>query len=80
MLKDAHERGSIVVQRTSSRSQDVHCSPTQLIQLQNHPSPWPDILKRATDVVYSEVDAGGIELHSTALDGRGQLGTNGSIS
>ncbi len=72
MLKDAHERGENIVD-----SEDVVAvlSGHSLHSMtKNDSNPGPsislasDILKRATDVVYSEVDAGGIELHSTALD------------
>lgn len=72
MLKDAHERGENIVDPEDViavlTGRSLH--PT----MSNDSTPGPsislasDILKRATDVVYSEVDAGGIELHSTVLD------------
>ena len=72
MLKDAHERGESIVDpedvitvlagrslQSDTRTDSIAEPSISLAS---------DILKRATDVVYSEVDAGGIELHSTALE------------
>jgi len=72
MLKDAHERGENIVDLEDViavlTGRSVH--PTMSNDSTHGPSISlaSDILKRATDVVYSEVDAGGIELHSTVLD------------
>ena len=72
MLKDAYERGenildpedvvSILKGQSAQQSTDEEAKKEPSISLAT------DILKRATDVVYSEVDVGGIELHSSALD------------
>ena len=72
MLKDAHERGENIVEpedvitiltgRTLQSTTRNDSIPEPSISLAS------DILKRATDVVYSEVDAAGIELHTTALE------------
>ena len=72
MLKDAHERGESIVDpedvitvltgRSLQSDTRIDSIAEPSISLAS------DILKRATDVVYSEVDAGGIELHSTALE------------
>lgn len=72
MLKDAHERGENIVNPEDVvavlTGRPLHSTTFD----DSNPGPSislaSDILKRATDVVYSEVDAGGIELHSTALD------------
>ena len=72
MLKDAHERGENIVEPEDITAilsgQSLH----SVVNTNSVPEPSislaTDILKRATDVVYSEVDAGGIELHSTTLD------------
>ena len=72
MLKDAHERGENIVDpedvitiltgRTLQSTTRDDSIPEPSISLAS------DILRRATDVVYSEVDAAGIELHTTALE------------
>lgn len=71
-LKDAHERGedimnpedvtAILSGQSIQRKMMVESTSGPSISLAT------DILKRASDVVYSEVDVGGIELHTTALD------------
>ena len=71
-LKDAYGRGNQIlnpedvvailsgksIEQTNETMEPTH-SPISLAS---------DILKRATDVVYSEVDIGGIELHGNALE------------
>ena len=72
MLKDAHERGENIVDPEDVTT--VLSGRTLQSVTRNAAIPEPsislasDILKRATDVVYTEVDAGGIELHTTALE------------
>ena len=71
-LKDAHERGQeildpedipVVLNGKSSNTFEVEdADGDSSISLAS------DILKRATDVVYSDVDAGGIELHATTFE------------
>ena len=72
MLKDAHERGENIVDPEDVTT--VLSGRSLQSVTRNAAIPEPsislasDILKRATDVVYTEVDAGGIELHTTALE------------
>ena len=71
-LKDAHEQGQeildpedilVVLNGKSSNTFEVEdAEGNSSISLAS------DILKRATDVVYSDVDAGGIELHATTFE------------
>ena len=71
-LKDAHERGqeilnpedvvSILKGQLIEPSDEQEAEPVSSISLAS------DILKRATDVVYSDVDVGGIELHTRAFE------------
>ena len=70
MLKDAHERGENIIAPEDITTILSGQSLQSIASTDSIPGPSislaTDILKRATDVVYSEVDAGGIELHSTA--------------
>lgn len=72
MLKDAYERGENILDPEDVVSILKGQSPQQSTDEEAKKEPSisfaTDILKRATDVVYSEVDVGGIELHSSALD------------
>ncbi|MGB0787013.1 MAG: DnaA ATPase domain-containing protein [Candidatus Poseidoniaceae archaeon] len=72
MLKDAHERGENIVEPEDVITVLAGRSLQSITGNDSIPEPSislaSDILKRATDVVYSEVDAGGIELHTTALE------------
>tara|TARA_Y100000589_G_scaffold56533_1_gene46766 strand:- start:6004 stop:7830 length:1827 start_codon:yes stop_codon:yes gene_type:complete len=72
MLKDAHERGENIVDPedviTLLTGRSLQPAMRNDSNLEPSISLASDILKRATDVVYSEVDAGGIELHATTLD------------
>ena len=66
MLKDAHERGENIVDPEDVITVLTGRSLQSMTRNDSIPEPSislaSDILKRATDVVYSEVDAGGIEL------------------
>ena len=72
MLKDAHERGENIVDPEDVITVLTGRSLQSATRNDSIPEPSislaSDILKRATDVVFSEVDAGGIELHTTALE------------
>ena len=72
MLKDAHERGENIVDPEDVIAVLTGRSLQSTTINDSNPGPSislaSDILKRATDVVYTEVDAGGIELHSTAFE------------
>ena len=72
MLKDAYERGEKILDPedvlTILKGQSTRQLTSQEVNHEPSISLASDILKRATDVVYSEVDVGGIELHSSALD------------
>ena len=71
-LKDAKERGNdifnpedVVAELTGTSAQVEHRNDI----LQNSEiSLASDIVKRATDVVYSDLDVGGIELHTSAIE------------
>ena len=71
-LKDAHGRGQeildpedilVVLNGESSNSFEMEDA-----EANSSISLASDILKRATDVVYSDVDVGGIELHATTFE------------
>ena len=72
MLKDAHERGENILDPEDVITVLTGRSLQSATRNDSIPEPSislaSDILKRATDVVFSEVDAGGIELHTTALE------------
>lgn len=72
VLKDAHERGESIVDPEDIITVLTGRSLQSMTRNSAIPEPSislaSDILKRATDVVYSEVDAGGIELHTTTLE------------
>ena len=72
VLKDAHELGQHIVEPEDIvaifNGQNVEASSIEGANTNSPISLASDILKRATDVVYSEVDVGGIELHTSAIE------------
>ena len=71
-LKDAHGRGQEILNPEDVvavlNGQSIEASVMKEANANSSISLASDILKRATDVVYSEVDVGGIELHTSALE------------
>jgi chromosomal replication initiation ATPase DnaA len=71
-LKDAHGRGQEILNPEDVAAvlngQSIEASAMKEVNANSSISLASDILKRATDVVYSEVDVGGIELHTSALE------------
>ena len=71
-LKDAYGRGQEILNPEDViavlNDQSVEASAMEETSADSPIALASDILKRATDVVYSEVDVGGIELHTSALE------------